>query len=111
MVVDDGFHGVPSAPSDDSESDLGEDEEDNTSGFILDQYLLKWIDRAIAELRERLLEDAAIGSGEFGASHASTAEATDSGCTCTLYSRCLLSLPPPTSPPRLPAPPAPQLMW
>ena len=43
------------------------------------KYMITWLERIIEELEERLLEEEAIGSGEFGSADAGDLDATDSG--------------------------------
>lgn len=58
--------------------ELGTTLEPPPKGFGMHKYMITWLERIIDELEERLLEEEAIGSGEFG-SGSWDEEATDSG--------------------------------
>jgi len=59
--------------------ELGTKLEPPPKGFGMHGYALKWLERIIGELEERLLEEEAIGTGEFGAADAGDDELEDSG--------------------------------
>ena len=58
--------------------ELGTTLEPPPKGFGMHKYMITWLERIIDELEERLLEEEAIGSGEFGAGSFDE-DATDSG--------------------------------
>ena len=59
--------------------ELGTTLEPPPKGFGMHKYMITWLERIIEELEERLLEEEAIGSGEFGSADAGDFDATDSG--------------------------------
>ena len=59
--------------------ELGTTLEPPPKGFGMHKYMITWLERIIEELEERLLEEEAIGSGEFGSADAGDLDATDSG--------------------------------
>lgn len=58
---------------------LGTTLEPPPKGFGMHKYMLTWLERIIEELEERLLEEEAIGSGEFGSADAGDDSMLDSG--------------------------------
>ena len=54
--------------------ELGTTLEAPPKGFGMHKYMVTWIERMIEELEERLLEEEAIGSGEFGSADAGAFE-------------------------------------
>eukprot|EP01050_Picozoa_sp_SAG11_P017366 SAG11_NODE_2498_length_3287_cov_1.417817_1_plen_606_part_00 len=59
--------------------ELGTSQDPPPKGNGMHKYMQQWLERIISELEERILENAAVDSGEFGSADAADESVTDSG--------------------------------